>query len=255
MCQETKLSGRAYPDGLKLSNNKFAVKAFYDKNDNLQYQVFKKRNRNFINKIKKIPVLRGILLVFLIMWGILKNAVKRPGKYWIIFLIIILDLLYYYFSGNNGGTGIINYLLLFIYIFIPLVLIVIFRKKIGETLKYHGAEHKVVNYYENNSKGKIEDYSRIHRRCGSNLVFYYLLFNLIAFILNIDLYLNVYLLFLINLGLAYEVAKRTPEKLLFIPGVFQSLVTKEPDQKHITAASKALEKLLVLSDQKQNKLR
>lgn len=232
------IGGRAYTNGVKLMNKKYSVKAYYDENNKINYQISKIKNRKFIYIMQKIPVIRGIINLVLAITIFLKESINRPKKYWFIFLIIILDILYIYFLENEATSIVVGNILLILYYLIPICLLIIFRKKIKEVLKFHGAEHKAVNYYENNFKGKISDYSRLHRRCGSNLIFYYIIINLIANLANINL--NLLLLQLIYLGLAYEAVRYTPEKLLFIPQLFQKIVTKEPETKHLKAAQSAL---------------
>ena len=117
-----------------------------------------------------------------------------------------------------------------------------FRNNVSEVLKFHGAEHKAVNYYENNYEGDMKSYSRIHRRCGSNIVFYYFVLSIIVGFINLGL--NIYLKEIIILGVAFELLKLTPDNLLFIPAIFQKIVTREPDQRHIDAAKLALNNLL-----------
>ncbi|MFP4016950.1 MAG: DUF1385 domain-containing protein, partial [Halanaerobiales bacterium] len=120
--------------------------------------------------------------------------------------------------------------------------LLIFKDLIVEILKYHGAEHKTVHYYENDCQGDIQSYSRLHKRCGSNIVFYYIFISLST--IFIDIPINPFLLEVIFLGLAYEAIRYTPDKLLFLPYLFQRIVTREPEDKHIRAAERALEALL-----------
>ncbi|MFW6135096.1 MAG: DUF1385 domain-containing protein, partial [Elusimicrobiota bacterium] len=87
-------------------------------------------------------------------------------------------------------------------------------------------------------QGEIASYSRLHRRCGSNLVFYYLLLSFLLDFVNIPL--NLFLEELLYLGLAYEFMKYTPEKLMFITTLFQRLVTAEPEARHLKAAARAM---------------
>ena len=169
----------------------------------------------------------------------LKESVNNPRKYWFVLLIIIFDILILLMPTTAGSTA--SNLIFILYYSLPIILIIIFKNTIVEVLKFHGAEHKTVHYYENDMQGEIQSYSRLHRRCGSNVVFYYILISIFFGFFNINL--NLYLKEIIYLGLAYEAMKYTPERLLFIPQIFQRLVTREPDPKHIKAASLALEVL------------
>ncbi|MFW6306553.1 MAG: DUF1385 domain-containing protein, partial [Bacillota bacterium] len=86
-----------------------------------------------------------------------------------------------------------------------------------------------------------------HKRCGSNIVFYYLIISLSTSFIYIPI--NPFLLEIIFLGIAYEAIRYTPDKLLFIPYLFQRIVTREPEERHIKAARKAFD---VLMDQKKS---
>lgn len=238
MSKKEKIGGRAYSNGVRLMNKNLSVKAYYDQDNNLRYDIKKVKVNKVFKLFKRIPVLRGIISLILAIGMFLKEGVNKPKKYWPILFIILADIIYIYFSGNGGTSG---QLITGLYFSLPVILIILFRKKIIEILKYHGAEHKVVHYYENDRQGDINDYSRLHRRCGSNIVFYYLLISLVPGLINFNI--NYYLLQLIFLGLAYEAIRYTPEKLLFLPQLFQRIVTREPDQKHIRAAETALDLL------------
>ncbi|MEJ6952008.1 DUF1385 domain-containing protein [Natronospora cellulosivora (SeqCode)] len=235
--QKEKIGGRAYSNGVRLISNSYTVKAYYEQNK-LRIRVNKLKKREY-SLIKKIPVIRGIFALILAVKMFLKEGINNPKKYWIIFLIIFLELLYWFLPSTTGIE--INNIILFLYIAIPILLLIKFRKLIVETLKYHGAEHKTVNYYENGCKGDIASYSRLHKRCGSNIVFYYLLISVImGFILNTHyLFLEVF-----YLGMAYEAIRYTPDRLLFLPYIFQKIVSKEPDEEHIMAAKVALDVLI-----------
>lgn len=236
MEEKEDIGGRAYSNGIRLMSGSRSVKAYYNEEGNLKFTVNKVKRNKYAKYIKKIPVLRGILVVLYSISVFLKEVIKNPLKYWFIFVILLLDFFLLY--GGNGNTTAVNGIFLIIYILVPIGLILFFRKNISEVLKYHGAEHMAVNYYENDFKGSIEDYSRIHKRCGSNLVFYFLLFQIIGAFFNFGI--NIILEYLLYLGLAYEAMTYTPEKLLPVVTIIQRFMTREPDEKQLKAAEDAL---------------
>ncbi len=238
MKNKQKIGGRAYANGVRLQNSKLSVKAYYDdKNNNLQVEVKRVKRWKYYDKIKNIPVLRGIVSILLAIIMFLQESSKNPRKYWFVFIIIVVDIIYLLLPSGNTTSGIFT----IIYYSIPILLLIIFRDVIKEVLKYHGAEHKTVNYYENNCQGEIESYSRLHKRCGSNVVFYYLIISLFMGLFRINI--NVFIMEILYIGLAFELMKFTPNRLRFIPFLFQRLVTREPEEKHIKAAEKALKVL------------
>lgn len=240
MSQKDKIGGRAYKNGVRLMNSSLSVKAYYDKNGELQVNFSIVKRSKYYKLIRKIPILRGILSLLMAVWMFLKEGINNPKKYWAIILVLLLDLIYIFIPVSKSQVT--NNILTLVYFGVPVLLLLLFRKTISEVLKYHGAEHKVVHYYENDCQGDIQSYSRLHKRCGSNIVFYYLL---ITCTVGLFIYipLNPLLLELLFLGIAYELIRYTPKQLLFLPYLFQRLVTKEPEEKHIKAAKAALEQL------------
>lgn len=240
MNEKEAIGGRAYSNGVRLMNSTHSVKAYYDRNDSLQVEVSRVRRSKYLKYIKKIPVLRGIISLLFAVIMFLKEGINKPKKYWAILLIILIDIIYMLLPSTVSGNT-MNFLML-LYLVLPVFLLIKFKTIISEVLKYHGAEHKVVHFYEGDCQGDISSYSRLHKRCGSNIVFYYLIISLATVFVYIPL--NALLLEFIFLGIAYEAIRYTPDKLLFFPYLFQRLVTKEPDQKHIRAAQRALEVLI-----------
>ncbi|MFW6377667.1 MAG: DUF1385 domain-containing protein, partial [bacterium] len=176
MSEKEKIGGRAYGNGVRLMNNTHSVKAFYDENNRMQVNISTVKQNEKLKYIKKIPVLRGIISLLFAVIMFLKESANKPGKYWPILLIIVVDLIYI-FLPTSTAQNTVNFLM-YLYILIPIILLFIFKKTISEILKYHGAEHKVVHYYENDCQGRVNSYSRLHKRCGSNIVFYYLIISL-----------------------------------------------------------------------------
>lgn len=246
MSDRVKIGGRAYANGVKLMTDRYAVKAYYNDEDQLEYKISRVEKGKILDFVHNIPVLRGIVSLLFAVGLFLQEGFRKPKKYWIVFLILFADIIYMYLAGTGGMIG--NVVVIFYYS-LPILLIFIFRKTIVKILKYHGAEHKTVHYYENDFEGEIDSYSRLHRRCGSNVVFYYLLISFSLGFLAINL--NIYLQELIYLGLAYEIMKYIPDRLLFLPYLFQRLVTREPDDRHIKAAEFAL-KVLCKQDSQIN---
>ncbi len=236
MNDKENIGGRAYKNGVRLMDSRRSVKAFYDQDDNLQISISTVKQNDYFKYLKKIPILRGIAALFFALREFLKEVFKEPKKYWFVFLILAADIAFFTIP-ESAGEG-FREIFFLIYFSIPLILILLFKNTVSEVLKFHGAEHKAVNYYENGTEGEIADYSRIHKRCGSNIVFYYLLITFISGFFNIGI--NFFIQEILFLGIAYEIMKLTPEKLLFIPSFFQRIFAREPEEKQIKAAEAAL---------------
>ncbi len=108
---------------------------------------------------------------------------------------------------------------------------------------YHGAEHKAVNTYEKlGAEGltleNIRKSSRIHKRCGGNLVVYVVLFIMLSILFPIEnlLLKSIFMILFsfFSVGIAYEIINifsKLPKPLDIInyPAcVIQLVTTKEP---------------------------
>lgn len=146
-------------------------------------------------------------------------------------------------------------------IFIIYLLAISLMKDVQRLFQYHGAEHKSVYCYENNKKLTVENvkkYSKAHPRCGTTFILVVVLLSII-FYLFIPFSMNFWLKLLIRIaflpvitGIAYEWIKLTGKhthskfmKILSFPGLLvQGLTTREPDNKQIEVAIKALKAVI-----------
>ena len=138
--------------------------------------------------------------------------------------------------------------------------------EIRRVFQYHGAEHKVVNVYENGLPVTIENarrFTTFHARCGTSFVLFVLvlsifmfaaIFPLIPKVSNVALVNHIAMIFIkIPLmlplsGIAYEInryAARHPGQwwvqLLVQPGrLMQKLTTREPDDRQLEIAVAAM---------------
>ena len=129
---------------------------------------------------------------------------------------------------------------------------------VKRVFQYHGAEHKVVNAYENKDLEHPEKYSTIHVRCGTSFILFVLSLSIIVYLfLPMDVsFMAKYGLRLLLLpviaGVAYELIKISPKyedqlwfKVLISPGLaMQKLTTKEPDKKQLEVAMAALKRVI-----------
>ncbi|MBI4733254.1 MAG: DUF1385 domain-containing protein [Rubrobacteridae bacterium] len=135
----------------------------------------------------------------------------------------------------------------------------------GRVWTYHGAEHKAVNAYENgcdlDDVDAIQRHSRVHQRCGTNLV-YLIMAAIAVYVPSPDAKLNVllstlYVVFAMAISLElFRQLMRWPQfiftkMLLFGGNMLQRFVTtKEPENDQVVVASKALQLVLALETSK-----
>jgi uncharacterized protein YqhQ len=143
-----------------------------------------------------------------------------------------------------------------IVIFLLYVVAISLMKDIRRLYAYHGAEHKCINCVEKGRPLTVETAmasSRLHRRCGTSFIFFVIIISIVVFFfIRVD---NIWLraglrvaLVPLIAGISYEIirwAGRSDNilvKILSAPGLLlQLLTTREPDEKMLEVAIKAIE--------------
>ncbi len=156
-------------------------------------------------------------------------------------------------------------------IFLAYLGIILLLKDIRRLYRYHGAEHKTINAYENGvplTPEKVAECSRIHDRCGTSFLFIVLFINIIIYsVIRWACFVNEiengvlqyfaglgleFVLLPVIAGVAYEVLKLLARydnafvRILKAPGMLlqKYLTTREPDEKMIEVAIAAFNKVL-----------
>lgn len=123
-------------------------------------------------------------------------------------------------------------------------------------LQYHGAEHKALNAYEVRAPLTLtntKQFSRLHPRCGTALIFIVVLTSILLFSLIPNLTLVVRLAYRVALmpvvgAVSYEVLRYSAKhrnskimKIILMAGLgLQRLTTDEPDDDMVVVALKAV---------------
>jgi uncharacterized protein YqhQ len=142
--------------------------------------------------------------------------------------------------------------------------------EIRRVFEYHGAEHKVVNVYENGLPLTLENarrFTTFHARCGTSFMLFVLVLSIFLFAAVFPLVPPVSSVTLVNhvamiglkiplmiplAGLAYEInryAARRPDRLwvqaMVVPGrLMQRLTTREPSDDQLEIALAAMQAAL-----------
>jgi uncharacterized protein YqhQ len=150
--------------------------------------------------------------------------------------------------------------------FIRIIIFIAYLKLVGlipdikRVFTYHGAEHKVVNAFEDGVPMEVEavrKYDTAHVRCGTSFLFAVLIIAIVVFSLvgRPSLWLMVLsriLLIPVIAALGYEVIyfgashiKNALVKAVLAPGLWlQTLTTKEPEDSQIEVALSAIKKVV-----------
>ncbi|OSB08383.1 DUF1385 domain-containing protein [Paraclostridium bifermentans] len=154
----------------------------------------------------------------------------------------------------NLIEGFTRICILFIYI-----LLISMNKDIKRVFEYHGAEHKAIYCYENDLDLTVENARKFktqHPRCGTNFLFIVMFTSIILFSFFgwpnpiIRIIMRVVCVPIVA-GISYEIIKLLGKynniltRIVAYPGMMlQKLTTKEPDDKQLEVALKALDAVI-----------
>ncbi|WP_141604275.1 DUF1385 domain-containing protein [Terrilactibacillus laevilacticus] len=286
--------GQAVIEGVMMGGKYTTVTAVRRQDRTIDFFECQKKNVPFLNKLKKIPVLRGIVAIlessslgtkhlnFSSEAFEQKNEVPRSEEkkksFGFVLGIAVLGILSFLFAkfvftlvpaflasffspivthhtGQILLEGFFKITLLLGYIYF-----VSLTPMMKRVFQYHGAEHKVINAFENNlplSVENVKNASRLHYRCGSSFILFsaFISVALYFFVPTDPLWLRLLsriALIPLDLGIAYEILRLTNRvrgihflKWLGYPGLWlQLLTTKEPDTDQIEVAIQAFEEML-----------
>lgn len=237
----------------------------------------KKENSSKLPKILTFPVIRGAVgLGYMLKDGLhalVWSSNQQLGKEEklskkelfftiatsLLFAIIIFVAVPFFSAQFFQSDGIwFNILdgLFRIILFVAYLAIISHMKDMKTLFQYHGAEHKTIYCYEAGRKVTMENvkqFPRQHHRCGTSFLFMVLLTSIIVFSFVIGAWwvkLSGRILLLpVIAGISYELIKLGDRfhhnflaKMLIAPGIWlQEITTKEPTDKQIEVAMKALE--------------
>ncbi|WP_339288575.1 DUF1385 domain-containing protein [Ureibacillus sp. FSL K6-0786] len=285
--------GQALLEGVMFGGKEHTVSAIRRNDQSIEYYYAKKPKKPWMQKLKKIPFIRGNIAI-IESAGIgskhLQFASDRydvtPGeeedgqelsKLEMIFGVAIVGILSFLFGKfvftlvpvfiaelfSPWVSG--KYPQIFLETGIKLILLLIYLYFISLTpiirrvFQYHGAEHKVINCYENGLELTVENVqkqSRLHYRCGSSFILFTVIVGMFIYLFfPVDpLWFRVLiriLLIPVVLGVSYEVLQFTNSLrdipvlcYLGYPGLWlQLLTTKEPDDDMVEVSIASFKKL------------
>ncbi|MBI2671778.1 DUF1385 domain-containing protein [Candidatus Woesearchaeota archaeon] len=237
---------------------------------------------NFLNRLKKIIFIRGIIVLVETLYvgtkALIYSAneagnekeekINKKEVFLSLFLSVIFALGFFVFLPLYLTKLIVSSGILFniidgfirIFIFVLYIIIISFMKDIKRVFQYHGAEHMAVHCYENKDKLNIENcrkYSTVHPRCGTNFLFIVLILSILIFSLItsrsflIKIFSRIVLIPVIA-SVSYEFLKLGAKfknnlflRILTKPGLLlQKVTTRNPEKDQIEVAISAL-KLVV----------
>jgi uncharacterized protein YqhQ len=171
--------GMAHWDGLDLFGPNYMSVA-YRKNGEIHVRVepsnVKKPKNPTVLRISRLPVVRSVFF-----WG--RLLLQVVGSFWVLlFFAATLAALWLFvrLMEFGSGAGPLGGVFAFFAEFpiLPMLLLFFGAMRFTSIGRYHGAEHKVVAAYEKYGEVTLEGAersSRIHPRCGTNILGYIVL--------------------------------------------------------------------------------
>lgn len=300
--QKAAYGGQAVIEGVMFGGKKVMVTAIRRKDQSIEYFQSPRRSNRVLTALKKIPFLRGIAAIIEASANgtqhlnfsserydvhpneddVIKEE-KKESKLSLILGVATIGVLSFLF-GKVLFTLIPVFLAnltrpifasdlaqVVIESFFKLLLLLAYIYAISQTplikrvFQYHGAEHKVINAYENNQELTVESVqaqSRLHYRCGSSFILFTVVVGMFVYLLvpTDPLWLRVVnrlALIPVVLGLSFEVLQLT-NKVRHVPVLrflgysglwLQLLTTKEPKDDQVEVAISSFQELLRIENE------
>jgi uncharacterized protein YqhQ len=297
--------GQALIEGVMFGGRHTSVTAIRRIDNSIDFYEVPKKKRPALQKLKKIPFIRGVVAIVEASGNGTKHlnfssdryevhpdddhtieTAEQSSKITMILGVAAIGIISFLFStliftavpaaiaeffrpvfpghvAQNLIEGVIKLIFLLTYIYL-----ISMTPLIKRVFQYHGAEHKVINTFENGKELTVENvqaHSRLHFRCGSSYI-------LLTVIVGVFLYLAVpsdplwerllyrILLIPVVLGASYEVLQLTNKvreipflKWLGYPGLWlQLLTTKEPKNDQVEVAIASFNELKKREDEFEN---
>jgi uncharacterized protein YqhQ len=293
--------GQAVVEGVMFGGKHNYVTAIRRKDSSIEYFRLKRKTNPLAQTLKKIPFLRGIVAILEASANGTKHLNysterydvdptedhtleenKKESKLTMILGVAAVGIISFFFGkfiftlipvflaeltrpvfqtdlSQVLIEGFFKLTLLLGYIYA-----ISFTPLIKRVFQYHGAEHKVINAFEQGKTLTIENVqaqSRLHYRCGSSFILFTVIIGVFVYML-VPLeplwvrVLNRIALIPVVLGISFEVLQLTNAvrdipvlRFLGYPGLWlQLLTTKEPSNDQVEVAIASFTELLRLED-------
>jgi len=299
--------GQAVVEGVMFGGKHQTVTAIRRNDQSIEYFYLPRKTRPVLQTLKKIPFLRGIVAIVEASANAAQHLTystdhydvdptddgkiqeEKMSKTTLALSVAALGVLSFLFSkfiftvipvflavlfkpifpGDTAQIlieGLFKLILLLSYIYF-----ISMTPLIKRVFQYHGAEHKVINAYENNldlTVENVQSMSRLHYRCGSSFILFTVVVGVFIYMfMEVDTLwvrlLNRLALIPVVLGVSFEVLQLTNKvrnvpflKWLGYPGLWlQLLTTKEPNDDQVEVALASFKELLKVEKQTEDNVK
>lgn len=290
--------GQAVPEGVMFQSKTHMSTAIRRTNGDIDYFDMPRPDKPFLTKLKKIPLVRGnVAILEASVYGMKhmdfaadrydrdpredykitqeKNSQNTAkvvlstviigiltfliGKFVLTLIpVFVAEIFSGIITGKFGQVALET--LIKLIILLGYIYLLSLTPMVKRLFQYHGAEHKVINCFEQDKPLTVENVqaeSRLHYRCGSSFILFTVLVGFVVYMfVPVDpLYVRVInriLLIPVVLGLSFEVLQITNKlrevpvlKFLGLPGLWlQYLTTKQPHNAQVEVAIHSFNHLL-----------
>ncbi|WP_163102623.1 DUF1385 domain-containing protein [Peribacillus alkalitolerans] len=288
--------GQAVVEGVMFGGKQHTVTAIRRKDGSIEYYELPRQSSRILTPLKKIPFLRGIVAIVEASANGSKHLTfsterfdvdpteeeqvleKETSKLSMILGVAAIGVISFLFGKflftlipvflanltkpifSSDLEQIFVESLFKLMLLLAYIYFVSLTPLIKRVFQYHGAEHMVINAYENGlalNVQNVQAQSRLHYRCGSSFILFTVIVGFFVYMLvpTDPLWLRVVnrlALIPVVLGISFEVLQMTNKlrdvpvlKYLGYPGLWlQLLTTKQPSDDQVEVAIASFEKLL-----------
>lgn len=213
--------GQAQLEGVMFGGKEHTITAIRRNDDSIDYYHYKKVQKPILQKLKKIPFVRGVVALiesagigsrhmqfsgdrYDVTPGEEEEHVEEGSKLQMILGVALVGVLSFLFGKFaftlipvflaelfskwvTGKTGQIllesGFKLILLLTYLYLISLTPIIKRV---FQYHGAEHKVINCYESGAEitvKNVQAQSRLHYRCGSSFILFTVIVGMFVYFL------------------------------------------------------------------------
>ena len=245
--------GMARWDGLDLFGPNFMSVAYRRKGDihvKVEPSALRQPTNPALQRVSRWPIIRSLFL-----WG--RLLLQVVGSFWVLlfFVATIAGLwLFVRLMELGSGEGLLGGVFSFFAQFpiLPVLLLFFAAMKFTPIGRYHGAEHKAVAAYEKYGEVTLQNargVSRVHPRCGTNILLYIILAALLDPLIT---WWGYAILQFILISEAWFIFGQTRLSIAVGNVLQRYLTTTEPRRAQLEVAVESLNKLLQAEEERED---
>lgn len=213
--------GQAQLEGVMFGGKEHTITAIRRNDDSIDYYHYKKVQKPILQKLKKIPFVRGVIALiesagigsrhmqfsgdrYDVTPGEEEEHVQEGSKLQMILGVAVVGVLSFLFGKfaftlipvflaelfSKWVTGKVGQILLEsgfkLILLLTYLYLISLTPIIKRVFQYHGAEHKVINCYESGAEitvANVQAQSRLHYRCGSSFILFTVIVGMFVYFL------------------------------------------------------------------------